>query len=374
MNAIDGAERLHALARDARRRQRDLGGARRRDRRVQGRRLRPGHRRDLGHRPGRRGDRAARRRVALRDDAGVRRREPAREDRHARLRRLRRDQQVRPQAAPRTRCATCASRCSATARRSAQTPDDDAGVRHHRRALQRRRRDRAVPGASLPRLAEHGLWPREPGTLPAVATQRLAPAPAPIVPPDARALPRRDRRGGARLPAARRRAGARSRASGSSCAAREGACSTQAGKRRAPTLERADRRARTPSSTPRSQKLLDDVAGDASRPTRATSTSCRCATARSAPQLTHDVAVGHARSARSRCRATRTTARSCAGCCARTCRALPVHRRRVPVQARERGPDAHVRGRGRRRSAPTAASTCCRRTCRRSGCRPRSTR
>ena len=33
---------------------------------------------------------------ALRDDARVRRREPAREDRHARLRRLRRDQQVRP--------------------------------------------------------------------------------------------------------------------------------------------------------------------------------------------------------------------------------------------------------------------------------------
>ena len=53
--------------------------------------------------------------VALRDDARVRRREPAREDRHARLRRLRRDQQVRPQGRARTRCATCASSSSATA-------------------------------------------------------------------------------------------------------------------------------------------------------------------------------------------------------------------------------------------------------------------
>ena len=145
MNAIERPERLHALARHARHRQRALGRARRRDRRVQGRGLRPGDRRDRGHRPGRRRDRAARRRLALRDDAGVRRREPAREDRHARLRRLRRDQQVRPRAAPRTRCATCASSCSATARLSRTAPEDDAGVRHHRLALQRRRRHRALP-------------------------------------------------------------------------------------------------------------------------------------------------------------------------------------------------------------------------------------
>jgi methylmalonyl-CoA mutase len=53
--------------------------------------------------------------------------------------------------APRTRCATCASSTSATARRSASARRD-AGVRHHRRALQRRRRDRALPGAA-PKLA-----------------------------------------------------------------------------------------------------------------------------------------------------------------------------------------------------------------------------
>ena len=74
-----------------------IAGAARRDRGLQGRRLRSRAGRDLGHRPGRCRDRAARGRDAVRDDAGIRRREPAREDRHARLRRLRRDQQVRPQ-------------------------------------------------------------------------------------------------------------------------------------------------------------------------------------------------------------------------------------------------------------------------------------
>ena len=99
--------------------------------------LRPGHRRDRRHRPGRRGDRAARRRLALRDDARVRRREPAREDRHARLRRLRRDQQVRPQgrrgrAARRAQAGTSATascsrsrprrcRCSAPSPRASTT-------------------------------------------------------------------------------------------------------------------------------------------------------------------------------------------------------------------------------------------------------------
>ena len=53
-------------------------------------------RRDVRDRPGRRRDRAAGRRLALRDDARVRRGVAAREDRHAGLRRLRRDQQVRP--------------------------------------------------------------------------------------------------------------------------------------------------------------------------------------------------------------------------------------------------------------------------------------
>ena len=57
-------------------------------------------------------------------------------------------------------------------RSSSAEPRDDAGVRHHRLALQRRRRHRALPGHSLPRLAEHGLK-LEPGKLPAVAVARL---------------------------------------------------------------------------------------------------------------------------------------------------------------------------------------------------------
>ena len=102
MNAIapwsDGPARLHALPGHARLRQRD-------QRRPCPTCSPPARcagfdlvdRRDLGHRPGRRRDRAAGRRADVRDDARVRRRQPAREDRHARLRRVRGDQQVRPQ-------------------------------------------------------------------------------------------------------------------------------------------------------------------------------------------------------------------------------------------------------------------------------------
>ena len=146
MNAIDASEHLHALARDARRRQRDQPRAAGRDRGLQGGGLRPRHRRDVRHRPGRRGDRAARRRVALRDDARVRRRDAAREDRHARLRRLRRDQQVRPQGRA-GRAARRAQAVPAQPRALPRGAGRDAGVRHDGVALQRRRRDRAVPGA-----------------------------------------------------------------------------------------------------------------------------------------------------------------------------------------------------------------------------------
>ena len=140
------SERLHALARHAGRRQRSEQGAARRDRRVQGRGVRRRDRRDVGHRPGRRRDRAARRRVALRDDARVRRGVAAREDRHARLRRVRGDQQVRPQG----RAGRAARRAEAGAAqpRSVQVvARRDAGVRHDGLAVQRRRRHRALPGA-----------------------------------------------------------------------------------------------------------------------------------------------------------------------------------------------------------------------------------
>ena len=114
---------------------------------MQGRRLRPGHRRDLRHRPGRRGHRAAGRRADVRDDAGVRRRQPAREDRHARLRRVRRHQQVRPQGRGR-RAARRRQAGAAQPRGLRQAARRDAGVRHDGEPLQRRRRDRALPGAA----------------------------------------------------------------------------------------------------------------------------------------------------------------------------------------------------------------------------------
>ena len=54
-------------------------------------------------------------------------------------------------------------------------------------------------------------------------------------------------------------------------------------------------------------------------------------------------------------------------------RQLPLHRRRVRVQARERGPDAHVRGRGRPVPHQQALQAASAKGCRPSGSRPRST-
>ena len=174
-------------------------------RRLQGGRLRPRHRRDLGHRPGRRGDRPARRRLALRDDARVRRGHAAREDRHARLRRRRGDQQVRPQGRGR-RAARRAQAGAAQPRALPRGARGDAGVRHHRLALQRRRRDRALPRArrgargqgAVARARHAGEDGRAPLDRP--ARHRAA---------GARPLPRRDRAGVARLPALGRGPGPR---------------------------------------------------------------------------------------------------------------------------------------------------------------------
>ena len=79
-----------------------------------------------------------------------------------------------------------------------------AGVRHHRVALQRRWRHRALPG-DLPRLAEQRPE-AEPGRLPAPSTQAST-RPSRDRAARAHALPRRDRGGGARLQAACARAG-----------------------------------------------------------------------------------------------------------------------------------------------------------------------
>ena len=148
MNAINpwqqGQRVYMRFAGHARLRQRDQRRPARRDRRLQVRRLRPHRGRDLGHRPGRRGHRAARGPAHVRDDARVRRGQPAGEDRHARLRRVCRHQQVRPQGLAR-RPARRVQAGAAQPGSLEHAARPDAGVRHHGRALQRRRRDRALP-------------------------------------------------------------------------------------------------------------------------------------------------------------------------------------------------------------------------------------
>ena len=128
----------------------------------------------------------------------------AREDRHARLRRLRGDQQVRPQGRGRTRCATCASRCSATASASARRPRRCRCSAPSRRASTTTASPRST-SALAAALAAKGL-PLEPGTL-RDAGVRHSDRPARHRAAAARALPRRDRGGRARLP----RAGPRTR-------------------------------------------------------------------------------------------------------------------------------------------------------------------
>jgi hypothetical protein len=94
----------------------------------------------------------------------------------------------------------------------------------------------------------------------------------------------------------------------------------------------------------------------------ARSTSSRSATRRSASPPTR-VPVPPS-CPRSRCPSTATGATSSAGCCRRTCPALPLHRGRLPVQARGRGsPPACSRARAAP-SAPTGASTTSPRACR----------
>ena len=250
------------------------------DRGVQARRLRSDRRRDLRHRPGRRGDRAAGRRVAVRDDARVRRREPAREDRHARFRRLRRHQQVRPQGRRRTRCATCASSTSATATRSTQPPDAMPVFGTIAVALQRRRRHRAVPGtAAAPgRARPEG---RSAGKLPPVDVRAIHAASAIVPPARARYL--------AEIADTVRAYHAIARAAGAG-RARAPAAARPPSRCCAPQCKAADGRARRADRTRARRKL--DRARRAScstcgrrcrRPTPATNTWSRSATRRCAP-------------------------------------------------------------------------------------------
>ena len=368
-------EHLHALARHARGRQRGEPRAARRDRRLQGRGLRPRPRRDLGHRPGRRRDRAARRRLAVRDDARVRRRLAAREDRHARLRRLRRHQQVRPQGR-RRRAARRAQAVPAQPRAVQVAAGRDAGVRHDRRRAstttasprstrrspsalaEQRPQARAGPaGARLPTRHSTGQQQHRP---PARASATSPRSPKPSASTTAGrgeqsriARERQQLRGGARR------------------------CSPPAapGRGRRPTRAALDAliAEREAKLDPRAQKLLDmwpqtraAYSGD-EYVVKIRDKEIRTALTTTTLSGTQDP-QGRAAALRGRRRDPALAART------RTCRAAsrsPPACSRSSARTRTRRGCSPARA---TRSAPTGASTCSPTACRPSGCPPRSTR
>ena len=192
----------------------------------------------------------------------------------------------------------------------------------------------------------------------------------------AHALPRRHRRHGARLQAQRARAGARSRARSSSCA-------------------RAARMLRGASPTRRNAvgaviDLADErearLDADARAAARRVARTCSSAYAGDEYVVKiRDTRDPHRRSTTRRCRGNKIRKVALPAyedhgeilkwlMLDNVPGSVPVHRRHVRVQARERGPDAHVRRRGRRLPHQHAASSCSRPACRPSACRPRSTR
>ena len=149
------------------------------------------------------GDRAVRRHLDVRDDAGVRRRLAAGEDRHARLRRRGGDQQVR---APRRqgRAARRGPPAGPQPRGVRQAARGDAGLRHLRGHLQRRRRHRPLPApARAARRARAAAGRRRAADRRRAPLLRHPPGGADRPGP----LPGRDHRDGARLPRADRPAG-----------------------------------------------------------------------------------------------------------------------------------------------------------------------
>ncbi len=289
---------------------------------------------------------------AVRDDARVRRRQPAREDRHARLRRLRRDQQVRPQGragraarrrqavpaqpravrpAARTRC-----RCSAPRPRASTTTASPRSTRACCRGWSSWACASIRPPAGCRRSAARHSSSQvvivPPGRVRYLADiadtrarlQGARPRAEPAGARDPAAARSRSACFGEAAPDERPRRRARSRSRRQVREARLDPAAAQAARRCGPDMQKAYARRRVRGEDPRQ--------GD---PHRAD------------PHL----AVGHARSARWRCRAYEDHGEllkwllleNVPGC-------VPVHRRRVRVQARGRRPDAHVRR--RRRSVP----------------------
>ncbi|CAA9371721.1 MAG: B12 binding domain / kinase domain / Methylmalonyl-CoA mutase, partial [uncultured Nocardioides sp.] len=323
------------LARHPRRPRGPRAPARRR-RRAQGRRLRPRRGRDARHRAGRRRHRPPGRPLALRHDAGVRRRVPAREDRHARLRRHGGDQQVR---APRRqgRAARRGPPAGPQPRGVRQAAARHAGLRHQRRDVQRRRGHGPLPAPPVgPRRdgPRRGRGRAAPGRRPALLRHppgRAAGAgPLPLRDHrDRPGLPRPHRgagRVGVQPPAgrARRRPARRARRRRGARPAREGA---QGGP---PRGARPDQRL-----AGRGRVLLRRRAGRAGpRPRDHHEADPRVAERHQDPPGL--AAAVHRPRRAGAVLAPREPARL-----------LPLHRGRLPVQARQRGPRPHVRRRGR---------------------------
>ena len=276
---------------------------------------------------------------------------PAREDRHARLRRRRGDQQVR---APRRRGRAARRRPPAgpQPRGVRQAARGHAGLRHQRRDVRRRRRDRALPvprgtarpstactstRAPLPRVEcstprGSARWSRPTGS----ATSPRSPRPSATTTPEPRSWSTQARR----APAAR---------------GRRGRAGRRPAGRRSRTASRRLARRSTPTSRSSSRPGRAVVQEYAEHPGRESLSGNRI------PRV---AAAGVRRPRRA---GALLAPREPAG-------PLPLHRRRLPVQARERGPGPDVRRRGRPGAHQPPVQAAVGGTSRRPGSRRRSTR
>ena len=357
---------------------------------YQAARLRPGHRRDRGHRPVGHRDRRPGGPVAVRHDQRVRRRQPAREDRHARLRRLHRAQQEREARRRRTVCATCASSGGAIIPSARSCPmrelpvyptiasrfNDPGRQSAVRRARAGARREGTSAAASW-QVADAG--PTELGGARAADSRARAPVIWPRSPRRGRAHARAHRgagRGGAaRLRPLRVAEGAARRtAARAARALRAGALCRELG---ADATRRELRAAYN--------RALDEIGrGGASAELKAWPARVRAATdATYSYKVRERLVTGEnyteslSRSPIPKLAVPRLQGLGRAAALhphREPARRLSLHRRRLSLPPRGGGSDAHVRRRGRDRSAPTAASTTSRDGHGAARCRPRSTR
>ena len=247
----------------------------------------------------------------------------AREDRHARLRRRRGDQQVR---APRRRGRAARRRPPAgpQPRGVRQAARRHAGLRHQRGDVQRRRRHRALPApARAPRATRASPSTRACSSRVDVRHSSTDP---PGRPGRAGPLPRRDHRDGPRLPRPHRRAGRAGPPGPAARARRRGAgrAASRAASPRCSSGRTPRRRHHAPSSSsgPSVVREYDEHPGRESLSGNRVPRVAR-------PPLRRPRRAGALLAPRE------------------PARPLPVHRRRLPVQARERGPGPDVRRRGR---------------------------